>query len=348
MSVDMYAYLVNRKQDEQAKLQKVLANEAKKSADLEKKISNAQASISRTKSNSIIRSKYQEIERCRTQLVTVEKKKADIAKKLAKVGKELSDARQNLQKEEAREAKKQLETTKRFQQQTLNTLSKHEQHQLQTERRVKKLENPPQKIKVLFIASSPIDQDELRLDEEIHNISEMIRKSEHRDSVELVSAWAVRPLDILQELNIHEPAIVHFSGHGSSNDELVLQDNNGKTKLISKEAIVQAMATTTSGIRLVFLNACYSYQTAQSICEHVEAAIGMNDSIGDEAARIFSAQFYSAIGFGKSVNNAFEQAKAALMLEGIQEENIPVLFLKDGIDGDQLIIVNPSNGNVSL
>ena len=28
------------------------------------------------------------------------------------------------------------------------------------------------------------------------------------------------------------------------------------------------------------------------------------------AARIFAAQFYSAIGFGKSVNVAFEQAKA--------------------------------------
>jgi len=344
----MYIRSVNRKQEEQAKLQKDLANETKKGADLEKKISNAQASIPRTKSTSIIRSKSQEIGRCWDQLVTVEKKKADIAKKLAKASKELSDERQKLQKEEAREAKKQLETTKRFQQQTLNTLNKHEQHQFQTDRRVKKLENLPQKIKVLFLASSPIDQDKLRLDEEIHNISEMIRKSEHRDSVELVSAWAVRPLDILQELNIHEPAIVHFSGHGSSNDELVLQDNNGKTKLILKEAIVQAMATTTSGIRLVFLNACYTYQTAQSICEHVEAAIGMNDSIDDEAARIFSAQFYSAIGFGKSVNNAFEQAKAALMLEGIREENIPVLFLKDGIDGDQLIIVNPSDRSVSL
>jgi hypothetical protein len=64
----------------------------------------------------------------------------------------------------------------------------------------------------------------------------------HRDAVKLVSCWAVRPLDVLQALNEHHPRIVHFSGHGSDQDEIVFQDNNGATKLVSKEAIVQTMA----------------------------------------------------------------------------------------------------------
>ena len=65
-------------------------------------------------------------------------------------------------------------------------------------------------------------------------------------------------------------------------------------------------------------------------------------SIGDDAARIFSSQFYSSIGFGVSLGKAFEQAKALLMMEGIKEENTPELFVKEGLNADELIIVKPT------
>jgi hypothetical protein len=68
----------------------------------------------------------------------------------------------------------------------------------------------PEKIKVVFLAASPVDQDRLRLDEEVRSITQMIRASEHRDSVELVSRWAVRPLDLLQILNEDKPHVLHF------------------------------------------------------------------------------------------------------------------------------------------
>lgn len=67
----------------------------------------------------------------------------------------------------------------------------------------------------------------------------------------------------------------------------------------------------------------------------------MNTSIGDEAARVFSSQFYSSISFGLSVLKAFEQAKAALMLEGIDEEDTPELFTKEGFDPHEIILVKP-------
>ena len=60
-------------------------------------------------------------------------------------------------------------------------------------------------------------------------------------------------------------------------------------------------------------------------CDHVDVAIGMNTSIGDEAALVFASQFYSSIGFGKSIKTAFDQAKAALMLEGIPEKTYLVV-----------------------
>jgi hypothetical protein len=41
----------------------------------------------------------------------------------------------------------------------------------------------------------------------------------------------------------------------------------------------------------------------------------MNSAIGDKAAIVFAAAFYQALGFGRSVSDAFESGKAVLMLE---------------------------------
>ncbi len=68
----------------------------------------------------------------------------------------------------------------------------------------------------------------------------------------------------------------------------------------------------------------------------------MTTSICDKAAVAFAAQFYSSLGFGFPVQKAFEQAKGVLMLESPDEQDIPVLYLKDGIDANSLYIVRPN------
>ncbi|MGY6564953.1 MAG: CHAT domain-containing protein [Halomonadaceae bacterium] len=199
----------------------------------------------------------------------------------------------------------------------------------------------PRKIIVLFIASNPEDQTQLRLDEEIRAIARKIRESEYRDSVELKSVWATRPNDLLQALNEHKPTVVHFSGHGSDRGDLVLQDDAGDTKLVSLETIIEMFKVMASGIELIVFNACFSHAQAERVVQHVKAAIGMKDSIGDDAARVFAAQFYSAIGFGRSIREAFFQAKVALKLENIQEDQIPELFVAEGVEDVELVLVQP-------
>ncbi len=215
------------------------------------------------------------------------------------------------------------------------------QRQFRDSRLVIDLARLPETIKLLFVASNPIDQNQLRLDEEIRLITQKIRASEHRDSVELVSSWAARPSDFLQALNEYKPYVVHFSGHGSSSDELVFQTDDGKTKLVSKEAIVTTMSTFTDNIRVVIFNACFSSDQAEAVTQHVDAAIGINDSIGDRAARVFAAQFYSAIGFSRSIKQAFDQGLAALLMEGILEEDTPVLFTREGVDPEDIVLIRP-------
>jgi len=188
------------------------------------------------------------------------------------------------------------------------------------------------KTRILFFASNPESTEKLSLDEEARSISRKIRETDYRDSLEFITAWAIRPTDLLDELNLHRPTIVHFSGHGSGEEGLILSDDQGNQKLVSAGALTMLFSTLKDNIRLVVLNACYSEVQANAISEVIDCVVGMKSQIGDQAAITFAEYFYSAIGYGRSVKEAFEQGKAALMLESITEENIPVLIIKPGID----------------
>lgn len=210
------------------------------------------------------------------------------------------------------------------------------------------------KIKALFLEANPVGTNHLQLDEEIRLISEKLRASEHRDMIDLVSAWAVRPDDLLQLLNQHKPQIVHFSGHGRTTGEIILVDNTGNPKPIATSAIRTLFRALKDNIRLVILNACYSRAQAEAIVENVDCAIGMNIAIHDTAAIIFAASFYRAIGFGRSIQEAYEQGKTALQLEGITEDDTPALLVRKGVDPSRIFltstdsIVNPNASVANL
>lgn len=199
----------------------------------------------------------------------------------------------------------------------------------------------PEKIRVLFFAADPLDKQRLRLDREVRDISQRLRMAKYRDSVELESRWAVRTGDLLQALNEVKPRIVHFSGHGSEDDELLFEDEVGNPKVVSKEAMTRFIEVGSDNVRVVVFNACYSRDQAEAAAQHVDVAIGMNAPISDEAARVFAEQFYSAIGFGASVERAFEQALTQLMLEGIPEEKTPELFARESVNPDEVVLVQP-------
>ncbi|MEM6284069.1 MAG: CHAT domain-containing protein [Chloroflexota bacterium] len=151
---------------------------------------------------------------------------------------------------------------------------------------------------------------------------------------------AARTEDLFQAINEHNPHIVHFSGHGDM-DHVALVDSAGNTKLVKKDAIVQLFKATQDQIQVVVFNTCLSTDQAAAVAEHIDVAIGMNDKIDDETARVFAARFYSAIGFGKSVNQAFEEGKAQVMLDGLPGEDIFKIYHRDEIDPSQIILVRP-------
>lgn len=195
------------------------------------------------------------------------------------------------------------------------------------------------KIKVLFLAANPTGTTLLQLGGELRKIKEKIRAAEYRDALEIIPWFAVRADDLLQALLEHKPHIVHFSGHGSETGEILVADDNGHAQPISQAALTHLFKTLHDNIRVVLLNACFSSTQAEAITRTIDCAIGMNKEIGDIAATVFAASFYRAIGFGKSVQDAFELGKTALLIEGITEENTPELLLRDGVNASEITLI---------
>ncbi len=338
--IDTYRNNVARKRDDIAKLAEQKARELKKIADINSKIQSATRSMNSTTSASMKQSKSREILKCQEDISKIEKNIANYEYKISQKNKELLSELKKLNDEDIREKKKIQTKEADFQKKQMQHISDVNRTLDEHHYAIQRLNALPEEITVLFFAANPQDQVQLSLDEEVRSIKEMILKAKHRDVVNFESCWAVRPGDILQNINQYQPTIVHFSGHGSNSDELVLMDNQRNTKLVSLDSIVQAMSVANGNLRLVFFNTCFSNNQAANVVSHIEAAIGMKTSITDEAAIIFSASFYSAIGFGLSLDKSFRQAKAALMLEGIAEQDTPQLFVKGGLDPRDIFIVS--------
>ena len=179
---------------------------------------------------------------------------------------------------------------------------------------------------VLFLAANPKDTPTLKLDEEMRGIDEALRKAEFRDRFEIKQQWAVRFSDLQGHLLRHQPDIVHFSGHGSSSHEIILEDNYGASHPVPPRALSQVFSVLKDNIRCVVLNACYTKQQAQAIAQHIDCVIGMSKEIGDNAAVGFAMAFYQALGYGRNVKTAFDLGCSEIDLENLDEQNTPKLL----------------------
>lgn len=184
---------------------------------------------------------------------------------------------------------------------------------------------------ILILAANPKGTVALRLDEEVREIKAGLQRSRRRDRFVVEYEPAARPRDVRRAMLDHRPQVVHFCGHGEGERGLVLEDESGKPKLVSAEALASLFANFANQVECVLLNACYSDVQAQAIAQHIDAVIGMNQTIGDRAAIEFAVGFYDALGAGEPTQSAFQFGKNAMQLEGITEDQTPVLIPKQSV-----------------
>jgi len=154
----------------------------------------------------------------------------------------------------------------------------------------------------------------------------------HRDQFDLRPHFAVRPRDLRRGLLKYKPHILHFSGHGSTSAGIVLEDDDGKTKVVAAADLTELLGILKDNLRVVVLNSCYSALQAGGITQTIDCAIGMNDKVGDQSAIIFAATFYESLAFGRSVEEAFRLGVSDLKTEGTGSGGIPTLLTKQGVD----------------
>lgn len=197
--------------------------------------------------------------------------------------------------------------------------------------------NPPRvpKLKkILFLVTNPKETHPLRLDQEVLEIHEGLRRLKQRNQFELKLQWAVRIQDLRRVLLDESPQIVHFCGRGYKKDAsgreksgsgIILEDEKGNT-MLSGYVLAEVIGFFADSIECVVLNACYSENQAREIGKHIPYVVGMSKAIDDNAAIEFAIGFYSGIGAGRTVESAFQIGCNAIRLKNILEHLTPVLL----------------------
>ena len=215
---------------------------------------------------------------------------------------------------------------------------------------------------ILFLAANPQDTDRLALDEECAAIERELRMTPGRDGFDFRSKWAVSIDALMRHLNELQPTVVHLSGHGSAGMAtpspahggprrdieslrgagIFLQDEH-RSQYVSERALAKMIASASPSTRVVVLNACYSAAIAESLRHEVGCVVGMDGSIGDDAARSFAVAFYRALGNRRSVGNAVAQGVATLDAKQHADAH-PVCMTRHGTDPDR-VYLSTSDGD---
>src|SRR5262249_1359292 len=140
-----------------------------------------------------------------------------------------------------------------------------------------------------FLAANPANTPPLAIRAEVLAIEEKLRQASLMPNVEFRFAWGTTVDEIEVQLRGWTPNILHFSGHGSKNGELIVQNSRGVGYALPSDAFVALLSLLGPKLRCVLLNACSMSQQAELIAKQVECVIGMDTAIRDTSAMHFAA-----------------------------------------------------------
>src|SRR6267154_2408003 len=188
-----------------------------------------------------------------------------------------------------------------------------------------------ERIRILFLSANPWTTSRILVDEEAREIFEKLQEGSCRDRFELIKHEAIRAFDLQRLLMMHEPHIVHFSGHASKTHKLILGGTAGSGKAVDRKGLVEIFGLYRRHVRLILLNACFTRTQARALSEVIDYSVGTGKGMGDKGGVAFAGAFYRALGFGKSVKESFASAKAELGLTKIPRTSGIELFVRNGI-----------------
>lgn len=354
---------IARLQDKKAKHAKTIADQEKVAAAAREAARRKREQASKTRNSSSARTYLAAAEREEKKAVAAEAKIAQARKDQAAADKSIATKTTQLNSAEASETRAADAARKRSDARRRSEELSHARRLAQastptTEIRYMEVRPPePAKLRVLYLTANPEATEEtvtdpdgtvheygtwLRVDQEVRQVKQSIKSSKYRDLVVIEHAPAATLADLIDGLNDHRPHIVHFSGHANSL-ELLLENDAGDEDGHNVEfsLLARVLAATDEPPRLVVLNACESLDGADDLLRTVPAVIGMSDSIGDTAAIVFAATFYSAIASAQSVQSAVEQGRVKMAAASLGDSELPEIRCRDDVDPSAMVLVVP-------
>ena len=152
----------------------------------------------------------------------------------------------------------------------------------------------------------------LRIELEVKKVEEQLSRirpsREQNIKPYLRTKWATTATDLRQAVQDYRPDILHFAGHGTGQEGIILEDYQGNPRHLPSSVLAKLCEMHSDHIECVVLNACYSAHQAEAIIEHVDFVVGMQAAIGDPEARVYSAAFYDSLAGGDDIETSHRHA----------------------------------------
>lgn len=194
-------------------------------------------------------------------------------------------------------------------------------------------------IEFALLFANPQGTQILDLSTEVRMIRTKLRIEQRSSFLKLHMVRDASPSAIEEALK-RRPHLVHFGGHGY-HATLGVEGDSKQLHRMPKAALSQWIDVLSKRTRVVLLNACHSIEETEPFLSAVECVIGMRAPISDRAALEFASCFYSALGDGKSVAEAFANGKAGIVAFSLSEEDTPVLKTRDGVRAEDIRLLRP-------
>lgn len=200
---------------------------------------------------------------------------------------------------------------------------------------------PP--LRLLVVISNPIDYEKLDVEQEKERISQPLAELVNQGIVEVQLLERAHLPTVRHTIHRFSPHVFHYIGHSVFDEEkayVILTDEDEYGHAVDEQTFSQ-LFDGVDDVRLAVLNGCQSASSsstqllsglAANLLKHkLSAVVAMQYPIADEAALLFSSEFYSSLAAGYPIEAAITEARKALFMDlggDGQDWGTPVLFLR--------------------
>ncbi|NRB53106.1 MAG: CHAT domain-containing protein [Saprospiraceae bacterium] len=191
--------------------------------------------------------------------------------------------------------------------------------------------NPP--VILLAFANDQIDS-KAHLRNLARELNEIKQSLDHAEDEGLCQLQLLPNADLDQLIHVfqrkrfrNQIAIFHYGGHANT-DELLLSTPESGLSGAKAKGLIPFLAEQ-KGLKLVFLNGCFSIQQAQALIDAgIPAVIGTIAAVSDHVATELSSSFYRALAEGATLEQAWKEATFHVQAQQSDDE-ITFLYRDD-------------------